>query len=480
MFIQKSILEYKPETESLFTRKNGDLLSFDTFFNSLNVYLLKRYTDGKRLYFNVDFKGKGHFKLIYKSKAEEVILLEDDLSNEEYEFDFASLPTEGIIYPVFSSLDKFELKEFTYKVDAPSRDITPAIIFCTYKREDYLFANLKRLEACKDYISHVIVVDNGQSVKLDDSFSKDYITVIPNKNLGGTGGFTRGMIEAKEKGYSHIFIMDDDITLIPEVVNKTISLISCLNNEHKNDWLGYSMLPHSRPTTQYELGTRWNGVRMRLNNRDLNLETVDNILANQINVNYNYSAWWSLIMPISVLEEYGYPFPFFIKFDDIEYGLRRKKEEIILTNGFAVWHQDFDEKLHPSLEYYLYRNALVTNALHDKHPLCHSLMRYMGKKVKFFFKLKPNEMEMMDLGINDFLKGPDYFLNLDIQLRHQEIRKVSSKKPNILKGIFVAPFVSFYYSIKLCIKFHKTRKLYVNSYKNLTSFDYWSNIFNGK
>lgn len=478
MFIQRSILNYENKTESLFIRKADNLISFDTFFNSLNVYLIKKYTDGKNVSLTFSYKGKAHLKIVYKSLASEKELLDSELSKNEYSVNIEDLPSEGIIYPVFSSLDGFELDGFNYEVDSTSRDIKPAIVICTYKREDYLLKNLKELEQCKDYISQVIVVDNGQSVELDDSFSKKYITFITNKNVGGTGGFTRGMIEAKKKGYTHIFVMDDDITLLPEVVNKTVSFISCLKDEYKEGWLGYSMLPNSNPTMQYELGTTWNGVRMRLNNRGLDLTSVDNVLHNQINNNYNYSAWWSLIMPTTVLDKYGYPFPFFIKFDDIEYGLRRKDEGIILTNGFAVWHQDFDEKLHPSLEYYLYRNALVTNALHDSRPLWHSIIRFMGKKVKFYFKLKPREMEMMDLGINDFLKGPDYFLNLDIQKRHKEIRELSSKKPNYLKGIFVSPFISFYYCVKLAKKFKKARVLYVNSFKTVTSFEYWNGVFN--
>ena len=457
-------------------------MSFDTYFNSFNVYLIKHYTDGKNLTFRIKYKGNIDMLLIYHSKTDKKILFEGKLKENEYHINLEELPEDGIIYPEFEGeLDKFELIEFIYEVDATSKNINPCAIFCTYNREDFLLPNLNKLKECKDYLSNVIVVDNARNIKLDNSYDKDYFIVIPNDNLGGTGGFTRGMIEAKYRGYSHLFIMDDDITLIPEVVNKALSLISCLKDEHINDWLGFSMFPINKPMIQFELGNKWNGVRMRINKHNLDLSLAKNLFNNQINDKYNYSAWWSLIMPTSVLDKYKYPFPFFIKFDDIEYGLRRKNEEIILTNGFGVWHEDFDKKYNPYIEYYLYRNALVTNAIHRKHPLINSLTRYLAKNLKSYFKGQFIQMRLMNIGVDDYLKGPDYFMSLDIQQRNSEIREIAKKKINVFKGIFVNPFIVIGYIFKLMFRYNKIKQLYEKDYGQLTSLSYWEGVFkNGK
>lgn len=478
MFKQQVVLNYEKEKELLFVSRDIKTLSLDTYFNSLNLYLVKKYIEGKILNINIKYKGKAHLNLIYKNENDEMILINQELNTDKYQIDLNDIPSVGIIYPRFNKLDNFELESLEYQIDVPSRKINPAIIFCTYHREQYLYENLKRLEACKGYISHIFVVDNGESVKLDGSFSLDYITVIPNKNLGGSGGFTRGMMESKKNGYSHIILMDDDISLIPEVINNAVNLMSSVSESHQKDWLGFSMLSKNRPLMQYELGTYWNGVRMRINNKNLYLGDVSNILANQVINHYNYSAWWTLFMPTSVMDDYGYPFPFFIKFDDIEYALRRKKEEIILTNGFGVWHQDFSNKLHPSLEYYLYRNALVTNALHDAHPMYHSILRYIGKKIKFYFRGRAIEMRMMDIGLKDYLKGPEYFLHLDIAKRNNEIRGLANQKRSRILAIFTEPFIIIYYSFLLMIKFKKTAKMYKKSFKSLTSTEYWEGVFN--
>lgn len=474
MFTQKVILDFDQKVESLFVRRKGNELSFDTFFNSLNLYLIKHYTTGNKLFIKIDYSGDASLKVIHSYKKTNEVLFESEHIQNTVEIDLSNLGELGIVYPVF--VGDFELKSLTYEVDAPSKVISTSVIFTTYNRQEFLIPNLYKLNTCK-YVNNVIIVDNAKNIELPKGLSKEKFVVVPNDNLGGTGGFTRGMMEVKKIGTSHIFIMDDDIILIPEVVDKALSLISCLKDDHVNDWLGFSMLPNGSPTSQYELGTKWNGIKMCLNNHKLDVSKITNLYKNQVNTRYNYSAWWSLIMPASVMDRYNYPFPFFIKFDDIEYGLRRTGEEIILTNGFAVWHEDFDKKYNPYLEYYLYRNALVTNALHDKHPLLHSSIRYLGKNTKAYLKFKHVVTRLMNLAINDYLKGPDYFLNLDIESRNKEIREIAGKKINVFKGIFVYPFVIAYYYFKILFGFNKAKKLYQSRVNELTNGNYWKEVF---
>ena len=352
MFKQKVILQFNKEVESLYVRRKDNEISFDTFFNSLNLFLVKKYTDANYLKIVLSYVGSGTIEICFESENEKLILYSEAPLSKEVEVDISQLGESGIVYPIIRG--DVDLKEITYFANSNSRQISTCAIFTTYNRQEFLIPNLYKLNSC-DSIDKVIIVDNAKNVELPADLPRDKFIIVPNDNLGGTGGFTRGMIEAKKTGVSHIFIMDDDITLIPEVIDKALSLISSLKPSHENDWLGFSMLPNGSPTTQYELGTKWNGIKMCLNNHMLDVSKKEKLFKNQINSKYNYSAWWSLIMPISVIDKYGYPFPFFIKFDDIEYALRRTGEEIILTNGFAVWHEDFDKKYNPYLEYYLYR-----------------------------------------------------------------------------------------------------------------------------
>lgn len=478
MFVQRVILDYNNQVKDLFVRHSNNQQSFDTFFNSLNLYLVKQFTDCKSLTIFCESDGKGFVKVIHETKERVSVLFEAETVPQEIKIDLTSLSYEGIIYPIFSG--SISIKSMRYEVDAVSKKIHTAAIFTTFNRQEFLIPNLYKLNTCNS-IDKVIIVDNAKNVELPADLPRDKFIIVPNDNLGGTGGFTRGMIEAKKTGASHIFIMDDDITLIPEVIDKALSLISSLKPSHENDWLGFSMLPNGSPTTQYELGTKWNGIKMCLNNHMLDVSKKESLFKNQINTKYNYSAWWSLIMPISVIDKYGYPFPFFIKFDDIEYALRRTGEEIILTNGFAVWHEDFDKKYNPYLEYYLYRNALVTNSLHDKKPKFHSLIRYLGKTVKAYFKGKFIVPKLMNIAVNDFLKGPDFFKTLDIEALNKEIRLIADKKIKVLDGIFTYPFRIIHNFFKLTFGFNKAKKKYINEFGYFTNLEYWEGVFkNGR
>jgi hypothetical protein len=70
-----------------------------------------------------------------------------------------------------------------------------------------------------------------------------------------------------------------------------------------------------------------------------------------------------------VIEKIGLPFPFFLHWDDIEYSLRLKKNNIRVLHvpGLCVWHQPFDGKSDKDwIWYFDTRNALVGGALYNR------------------------------------------------------------------------------------------------------------------
>ncbi len=70
----------------------------------------------------------------------------------------------------------------------------------------------------------VFVVDHGKTLDEAD-LGKPKLRLVPNRNAGGSGGFTRGWIEAlEEEKYSHFLLMDDDIELESECIYKLFPL----------------------------------------------------------------------------------------------------------------------------------------------------------------------------------------------------------------------------------------------------------------
>ena len=120
MFTQKVILDFEKKVETLFVRKNENEQSFDTFFNSLNLYLIKHYTDGNKLTIKLDYVGNSPIKVIHAYKNETKVLYECNHLEKEIEVDLSSLGELGIIYPVFNK--DVQIKSMTYEVNATSRD----------------------------------------------------------------------------------------------------------------------------------------------------------------------------------------------------------------------------------------------------------------------------------------------------------------------------------------------------------------------
>ena len=74
----------------------------------------------------------------------------------------------------------------------------------------------------------VFVADNGGTLTESD-YPDRGVKVMKNKNVGGTGGFVRCLLEALEdpdKEWTHILFLDDDIRLEPESIYRTYMLYS--------------------------------------------------------------------------------------------------------------------------------------------------------------------------------------------------------------------------------------------------------------
>lgn len=75
--------------------------------------------------------------------------------------------------------------------------------------------------------------------------------VIPNDNVGGAGGFTRGMITAMEQNpkATNILLMDDDVAVSPESIKRTYNLLRILKPEHREDMISGAMLNYESAKT---------------------------------------------------------------------------------------------------------------------------------------------------------------------------------------------------------------------------------------
>lgn len=105
-----------------------------------------------------------------------------------------------------------------------ARKLDLAIIITTYQRQELLKKLLKSIDSQKTKPSKIYIVDNENSTetkKLVKSFKRtQYIAM--NENTGGAGGFSRGIEEAYKAGHEWFWVMDDDVKLLPNAIEKLV------------------------------------------------------------------------------------------------------------------------------------------------------------------------------------------------------------------------------------------------------------------
>ncbi len=431
----------------------GGKLAFNTYFNCLSYSKLKNFTTIRHLSYSLRAKGKFVVRIVQSKLTKEIldkfegfdyaiahrlpfeyphidfeksVLEEKEIDGDgTITFDISALDGDGLCYLEVESLEDGAVffGGSLETSDEKQREPKVAIAICTFKREKYVLANVERMRAEFDNnpilkrAFDVIVVDNGQTMTLEDS---ENFRVVKNKNLGGSGGFTRGIIEAyRAKKYTHFLLQDDDIVFDPKMLEKVLAYLRFAKSDTLS--IGASMIHLSDMTYQHEMSAAWDGVKLQSNGHAYNLSKEIDILRNEEQKFCTYSGWWFLCQPVAAVKESGLPLPFFIKYDDVEYPIRSAKG-IMLVNGIGVWHDSFDSKYSAELEYYIKRNELVTTALHFDGKLGAVLKRLVRGVAKQLVYQRYQAAEFIIEGYKDFFKGPKYLMNLDAEAMHASLR----------------------------------------------------------
>lgn len=424
MKIQEIIFPQGNIDETMFCRgrtslKSGNVISFDTYFNSFSYTKYRNYTRVSAVTFSCEIKGKALVSLCVFDGEEKVILETESENVVDLSVNFSELPPNGFLYPKITAITDCEIVRGEYRAECEPKNINVCIAICTYRREQYVLKNIELLRSSEfSFIDRVFVMDNGKT--LDPMLSDEFIRILPNKNYGGSGGFTRGLIEAHDGGFSHIILMDDDVEFFPQTLEQMTIFMSLLTEKYSESWFGTGMFPLDKPWEQFELGAQWNG-ELTSHKHKIDLREPKNLLDNLNNDDLDYSAWWTLCMPVSVTEN-GLPFPFFIKGDDIEYGLRKNiGTEIITMNAIGVRHEAFDRKTNFVLYYYNVRNELAINAVHRKYGVFKALKRFWFEILKQLILYRYDNCNIVFMAVRDFLGGVDFFLKTDEERLNKEL-----------------------------------------------------------
>lgn len=421
------------------------LVEFDTFFNSFSLEKWTKYTLIDNIGLSLDLQGKFLVTVVRKyrtGRGREVLteVLSEQIV-ETWQRKHVKIPinfkhTVGSICFKLLSLD-FNCIFFGgyYYTEVQSKDIRDVKIglnICTYRREPFVRNNLLKISDAF-FSQHntemfnrceVFVTDNARSLK--DEFKNKKIHVFPNKNAGGSGGFTRGLIEILKRketdGFTHALFMDDDIILDPEVVFRTYSILSLCREKYANAFVGGTMLRLDHQYRCHETGGYWQSGAIHSLKKGLDFREFECCLYGECEETTNYNAWWYCAVPLSLANENNLPLPIFIKADDVEYGLRNMRQ-IILMNGIAVWHEPFENKYSSMQWYYILRNQCIVNAIHSLFNKKQFFAEFRNTVIREILWYRYKNAELIMRGVEDFLKGIDWLKEQDGEALNADIIK---------------------------------------------------------
>lgn len=438
-----------------------DTISFLTYFNGLSCGKWRKYTVADRFRLHVDLMGDPCDLEVIGVLTDEVSLeaapdpfkIAPDLSAKREAAESASgamIRFEGASdytsVDVEVDCDQFVIVGFKLATEGVTairnaywyaevdemliRPIDLALVTTTFKKEQYVVPNIETVKrevlGSDDAIAdafHMYVIDNGRTLDAE-RISDTGVTVIPNANVGGAGGFARGMIAAIEsecvgygRRYTHVLLMDDDVKVFPESFKRTFNLLSITREEYKDAFINGAMLQAQQPNVQFEdvAHVMKSGAYHRIKGY-LCMDVLADVALNEaidVEVPDAYGAWWYSCIPLSAIEEYGLPLPIFFRCDDVEYGLRCQPTYMTM-NGICVWHDMFDDRFRASVDGYQYmRNFSIVMACSGDASLVPHALRAGRMATIFLRNLAYENAELVVAGLEDFLKGPQLIMEPD-------------------------------------------------------------------
>ncbi|MEV0296543.1 glycosyltransferase [Nocardia sp. NPDC050710] len=326
----------------------------------------------------------------------------------------------GAIWLEFDAIGgELGITELTWTSVAPDHVRPVAIAICTFNRAADCAETVAALASDATVlaaIDAVYVVDQGTDLVQDRPRFQQTLPILGDKlryirqpNLGGAGGFTRGLYEVSAVNeHADVILMDDDILCEPETV---LRLNAFANMTVEPTLVGAQMLFLLNPdylnvgAEEVHLHELKHGQKVPKALRNTSM-----LKRNQERrVDAGYNAWWTCLIPAEVVAKIGLPVPIFFQWDDVEYGIRARENGFVTVTlpNAAVWHADFYWKDYDDwARYFSTRNSLIVGSLHtdlDGKAITRQLFRSLAEHlVAMQYGLVHTTLQ----GIEDFLEGP--------------------------------------------------------------------------
>ena len=421
---------------------SGERVSLATYFNAFPASYWRRWTVADAVRLEVAVAGTATV-IVYRSNARgtstRLHSLRTGPGEEGFDAGVTRLRVDLDLVPfadggwywfdVVGGADDAILHSADWLVRASlQRSQTVSVGVTTVNKVDYVDRLVGVIAADIELQSHldtVWIVDQGtvsveSGARWSESASRlgDKLRVVPQANLGGSGGFSRGMLETLREGRSTFhLVLDDDVRLEPEAVLRAVRFGSFAS---RPTIVGAHMFDLNAPTTLHSFGEVVDPVRWTFSPA-LGVHEEWDLAASGLRetpwlhrrTDVNYNGWWMCLIPTAVLEAVGLSLPIFIKWDDAEHCLRAGAAGFptVTLPGAGVWHVSWNDKDDVSewQAYFHQRNLLISALLHSRQPKGgQAVMQSFQWLVKHGYSMRYYANAIRLRGLRDLFDGPEH------------------------------------------------------------------------
>jgi galactofuranosylgalactofuranosylrhamnosyl-N-acetylglucosaminyl-diphospho-decaprenol beta-1,5/1,6-galactofuranosyltransferase len=411
-------------------------VSTNTYFGRLHATYWQRWTDVREIEVQAVVSGTGRVRLMASdtNKVWRIVEAQEVQDDDERTIRLTGpvdrfIDGGGMWLELTTETSQLTVSDVRWTVPDTGPGPRTDVVICTYNRVEDCLNTLAAMASDPQALScvgAVQVVDQGSDpLESRPRFAEiaealgERLRYVRQPNLGGAGGFTRGLFDATKgdpEGHSDVLLMDDDVLLDPEII---VRLTAFAANTRHPTIVGGQMLnllhpAHLHISAEYadpELlqvgmpvpGALREAYLLGIDERQLPINQ-------ERRVDTEYNGWWSCLIPAEIVRTIGYPLPLFFQWDDIEYGYRARSHGFptVALPGAGVWHADFGWKDWDEWHrYFNMRNGLITAALHTDFSI-RRITRRLGQLLsQYVISMQYGLSATLLQAMEDFLDGPD-------------------------------------------------------------------------
>jgi galactofuranosylgalactofuranosylrhamnosyl-N-acetylglucosaminyl-diphospho-decaprenol beta-1,5/1,6-galactofuranosyltransferase len=409
-------------------------VSFGTYFNAFPAAYWRANTSLESVVLEVMTAGEGQV-VVYRSNARGVIqkvdgrIVRGDVTST-FELPFTNFADGGWYWfdLVGEEADMALVQAAWF---APEGTVTRrgstgtvSLAVTTLNRAEYCVKLLTDIGANAEVtrlIDNIFVTDQGTQKIVDqpefpraEELLGGRLRVIDQANLGGSGGFSRGMYETLQAGESdYVLVLDDDITIEPESIRRALKFADFAVKPTIVGGHMFDMYDKGKLHAYAEGFDMWNFMwgPVTPTRHDFPSSNLRQTRWMHRRVDAAYNGWWMCLIPVETIREIGLSLPVFIKWDDAEYALRAREHGVptVTLPGAAVWHVSWVDK-DDSQDWQAFfhaRNRLIVALLHSPFPRGGRLLTAnLATDVRHLISMQYFALAARHEAYRNILKGP--------------------------------------------------------------------------